>query len=86
MTSEQSQDVFETVKTEPENQDVIQDVIQEIKDIIQEIKDVENVQDVIDVIEHVSQDVEIVVEKVKFENENENSIFNCVFKWFDSFF
>jgi hypothetical protein len=75
MTSEQSQDVFETVKTEPENQDVIQ-----------EIKDVENVQDVIDVIEHVSQDVEIVVEKVKFENENENSIFNCVFKWFDSFF
>jgi predicted proteasome-type protease len=83
---EKNQDVLETVKTDPENQDVIQDVIQEIKDIIQEIKDVENVQDIIDVIEHVSQDVEIVVEKVKIENENEDSIFNCVFKWVDSLF
>ena len=45
-----------------------------------------NVEDVIEVIEHVSQDVEIVVQKVKIENKNENSVFKCFFTWFGTIF
>ena len=86
MINDENQDVVKSTPEKQEIQDIIEDVIEEIKEIIQEIKDVENVEDVIEVIEHVSQDVGIVVQKVKIEKENENSMFKCIFNWFGTIF